>query len=51
MGGGMCSAYHRRVTMHGDDVAAEALTQLGSGANCLGYYIYKGALVSSLRVI
>lgn len=37
--------------MHGDDVAAEALTQLGSGANCLGYYIYKGALVSSLRVI
>jgi hypothetical protein len=42
MGGGMTSAYHRRVTMHGDDISADALTQLGSGANCLGYYIYKG---------
>lgn len=49
MGGGMTSAYHRRITMHADDVSAEALTKLGSGANCLGYYIYKGALRRLLR--
>ena len=41
-GGGMQVAYHRRPVIHGDDVAAIALTRLGSGANLYGYYMYHG---------
>ncbi len=40
--GGMQVAYHRRPSMRGDDVAAVAVTRLGSGANLYGYYMYQG---------
>jgi beta-galactosidase len=43
VGGGMTASYHRRIRVFPDDVGATALTQLGSGTNDLGYYIYKGA--------
>jgi beta-galactosidase len=41
-GGGMQVAYHRRPVIRGDDVAAIALTRLGSGANLYGYFMYQG---------
>lgn len=41
-GGGMQVAYHRRPVIRGDDVAAIALTRLGSGANLYGYYMFHG---------
>ncbi|MGX5682775.1 beta-galactosidase [Schumannella luteola] len=40
LGGGMVSAYHRRPTAHPDDVAALALTKLGSGSTWQGYYMF-----------
>jgi beta-galactosidase len=43
LGGGMTSAYHRRIQVVPDDVTAVALAALGSGSNQLGFYIYKGA--------
>ncbi|NUR71040.1 MAG: glycosyl hydrolase family 35 [Hamadaea sp.] len=42
LGGGMATAYHRRPVVTPDDVAAVALTKLGSGANMLGYYMFHG---------
>ena len=41
-GGGMQVAYHRRPVIGADDVAAIALTRLGSGANLYGYYMFQG---------
>lgn len=40
LGGGMVSAYHRRLAPTAGDVAALALTKLGSGSNWQGYYMY-----------
>ena len=42
LGGGMEDTYHRRVVVYPDDIAAMALTALGSGVNLLGYYMYQG---------
>jgi hypothetical protein len=42
LGGGMGAAYHRRPVVDPHDVAALALTELGSGVNWLGYYLYHG---------
>jgi len=41
-GGGMQVAYHRRPVVSAEDVAAMAITQLGSGANLYGYYMFHG---------
>jgi beta-galactosidase len=43
LGGGMQVAYHRRPLVDSDDVAALALTKLGSGSAWQGYYLYHGA--------
>lgn len=42
LGGGMTTAYHRRPLVDGEDVAALALTKLGSGSAWQGYYLYHG---------
>lgn len=42
LGGGMAIAYHRRPLVRPDDVAALALTKLGSGSVWQGYYLYHG---------
>jgi hypothetical protein len=42
LGGGMAIAYHRRPLVRLDDVAALALTKLGSGSVWQGYYLYHG---------
>lgn len=42
LGGGMQTAYHRRPLVDPDDVAALALTKLGSGSAWQGYYLYHG---------
>lgn len=42
LGGGMPSAYHRRVRVTPMDTYAMALVRLGSGSNLLGYYMYAG---------
>ncbi|MEV0232943.1 beta-galactosidase [Nonomuraea sp. NPDC050786] len=42
LGGGMATAYHRRPLLQGADIAALALTKLGSGSAWQGYYMYAG---------
>ena len=42
LGGGMTVAYHRRPHVDSADVAALALTKLGSGSSWQGYYLYHG---------
>ncbi|MET7329085.1 beta-galactosidase [Nonomuraea sp. NPDC005650] len=42
LGGGMATAYHRRPLLAGADIAAVALTKLGSGSAWQGYYMYAG---------
>ncbi|MFE5409446.1 beta-galactosidase [Microbacterium sp. NPDC056569] len=42
LGGGMAVAYHRRPHVDPADVAALALTKLGSGSAWQGYYMYHG---------
>ena len=42
LGGGMQAAYHRRPLVDSADVAALALTKLGSGSAWQGYYLYHG---------
>ena len=42
LGGGMQTAYHRRPLVESADVAALALTKLGSGSAWQGYYLYHG---------
>lgn len=40
LGGGMVSAYHRRINASADEVAALALAKLASGSVWQGYYVY-----------
>ena len=42
LGGGMMTAYHRRVNMSGREVKPLAICKLGSGSNLPGYYMYHG---------
>ena len=42
LGGGMMTAYHRRVYLYPEDAYSMALVKLGSGSNLLGYYMYHG---------
>jgi hypothetical protein len=44
LGGGMTVAYHRRPLVDSDDIAALALTKVGSGSAWQGYYMYHGGL-------
>ena len=44
LGSGMATAYHRRPLVDADDVAALALTKLGSGSGWQGYYMFHGGL-------
>lgn len=44
LGGGMVAAYHRRPHAAPDDVAALALTKLGSGSSWQGYYMFHDGL-------
>ncbi|MGA8538050.1 MAG: beta-galactosidase [Terriglobales bacterium] len=41
-GSGIEDTYHRRPVIHSSDVAAMLPTQLGSGVNLLGYYMFQG---------
>jgi len=42
LGGGMMTSYHRRIRIFPEDIAAVALTKIGSGSNLPGYYMYHG---------
>jgi beta-galactosidase len=42
MGGGMMSAYHRRIRVYPADIESTALVKIGSGSNLPGYYMYHG---------
>lgn len=42
LGGGLQPTAHRRTIALPEDIAAVALTKLGSGCNLLGYYMYAG---------
>jgi beta-galactosidase len=42
--GGMASSYHRRPVDSADDIAALALTGIGSGINLYGYYMFHGGV-------
>ena len=42
MGGGLQATYKRRPIPSGDEIAAMAVTKLGSGNCLLGYYMYHG---------
>jgi hypothetical protein len=42
IGGGMQVSYRRRPVIEADDIAAVALTKIGSGSNLQGYYMYHG---------
>jgi len=42
LGGGMMTSYHRRIRIFPEDIAAVALTRIGSGSNLPGYYMYHG---------
>lgn len=44
LGGGMQVTSHRRVYVWPEDIEAQTLTMLGSGANLLGYYMYHGGI-------
>ncbi|MBT2474491.1 beta-galactosidase [Microbacterium sp. ISL-103] len=44
LGSGMATAYHRRPLVDAQDVAALALTKLGSGSAWQGYYMFHGGL-------
>ena len=44
IGGGMMSAYHRRIRIDPRDIEALVLTKLGSGGNLPGYYMYHGGI-------
>ncbi|MFZ3341042.1 MAG: beta-galactosidase [Terriglobales bacterium] len=41
-GSGIEDTYHRRPIIHAADVAAMLPTQLGSGVNLMGYYMFQG---------
>lgn len=42
IGGGMMSAYHRRILVDPRDIVATTLVKLGSGSTSPGYYMYHG---------
>ena len=42
LGGGIHSTELRRILVDARDTAAQAMCKFGSGANCLGYYVYHG---------
>ena len=42
MGGGMMSAYHRRIRVYPADIESTTIVKLGSGSNLPGYYMYHG---------
>lgn len=42
LGGGMMTAYHRRINMSGSEIMPLAICKLGSGSNLPGYYMYHG---------
>nr|MCR5312584.1 beta-galactosidase [Bacteroidaceae bacterium] len=42
LGGGMMTAYHRRINMSGKEMKPLAICKLGSGSNLPGYYMYHG---------
>jgi hypothetical protein len=42
IGGGMMSAYHRRIRIDPRDIESVVLCKLGSGGNLPGYYMYHG---------
>ncbi len=42
LGGGMMTAYHRRINMSGREAMPLAICKLGSGSNLPGYYMYHG---------
>lgn len=44
IGGGMMSAYHRRIRIDPRDVESVVLCKLGSGGNLPGYYMYHGGI-------
>ena len=50
LGGGMAVAYHRRPLVDPDDVAALALTKIGSGSAWQGYYMYHGGTQAQGRL-
>jgi beta-galactosidase len=44
IGGGMMSAYHRRIRIAPRDVESTTLVKIGSGSNSPGYYMYHGGI-------
>jgi beta-galactosidase len=44
IGGGMMSAYHRRIRIDPRDIESVVLCKLGSGGNLPGYYMYHGGI-------
>ncbi|MDR1010516.1 MAG: beta-galactosidase [Opitutaceae bacterium] len=44
IGGGMMSAYHRRILVDPRDIESTTLVKLGSGSVQLGYYMYHGGV-------
>lgn len=44
LGGGLQVTSHRRTYPYPEDIEAQALCMLGSGANLLGYYMYHGGI-------
>ncbi len=42
LGGGMMTAYHRRINIYPKDALALAICKVGSGSNLPGYYMYHG---------
>lgn len=42
LGGGMMTAYHRRINIFPKDALALAICKVGSGSNLPGYYMYHG---------
>lgn len=50
IGGGMMSAYHRRIRIDPRDIESVVLCKLGSGGNLPGYYMYHGGINPEGRV-
>lgn len=42
LGGGMETSYHRRIRIESHSISTFSMMKLASGANQLGYYMYKG---------
>ncbi|WP_058234487.1 beta-galactosidase [Devriesea agamarum] len=50
LGGGIATAYHRRPVVNPEDVAALALSKVGSGSVMQGYYMAHGGLTRPLHI-